>query len=270
MKLSTYSLMIKTHNTHPYSYLCVNTFGSRVDTYLGSGPQWLDHLNDHGDDITTKVIYQVIVETQDDIDEFNSQCLRVSHLLDVVDDMSFANQRHEAGFGPGCTGFKWSEESKARVTGRNSASFKPVDIYDANSHLMLHTGVCIAEFCRDNPQYKQAGIWNTVSGQRGSTYGIYAMTPEKSEVYNTPTKRWHRINDTFSDHGKGSGKARLVNIYFAETGILCSANINISRFCRLTFEHYGADQSALTKTANGRQSQHKGLYAVYQRDPFFT
>ena len=64
--------MIKTHNKTGLKYLCKCTNRDPYK-YKGSGVYWKRHLKEHGRDITTEVIFQT-----EDLDEFNSICLRYS------------------------------------------------------------------------------------------------------------------------------------------------------------------------------------------------
>jgi hypothetical protein len=110
--------MIKTHNKTKLKYLCKCTNRDPYK-YKGSGVYWKRHLKDHGSDITTEVIFQT-----EDLNEFNSACLRYSKEFNVKDSDEWANLIEENGLDGGTThtnpywlkGFKHSNESKSKIS----------------------------------------------------------------------------------------------------------------------------------------------------------
>lgn len=85
-------LYLKTHRQTGLKYL-----GKTVQDpyeYRGSGTRWRRHLNKHGNDVDTKVLF----ESTDPL-KIKQQGLYYSQLWNVVDDQTFANCRPESGDG---------------------------------------------------------------------------------------------------------------------------------------------------------------------------
>jgi len=88
-----HKLMIKTHNVTGLKYLCYTQKTDHV-AYKGSGKYWKKHLRDHGDDISTELIFEA-----EDYDVFVEFARRMSVELDVVKNSSWANLKLEEGDG---------------------------------------------------------------------------------------------------------------------------------------------------------------------------
>lgn len=106
----TIYLYLKTHNTTGLKYL-----GKTIEdphTYKGSGLVWNRHLQIHGEDVTTKILFQT-----EDKALFKEVALHYSRLWDVVNSSEFANLTEESGQG-GATrsGYKTSEETKRKIS----------------------------------------------------------------------------------------------------------------------------------------------------------
>lgn len=84
--------MIKTHNKTNLKYLCI-TKKENWKEYLGSGIRWRKHLNKHGNDISTELLYE-----SDNYDDFLEKCLFVSTDLNVALGDEFANLVPETGY----------------------------------------------------------------------------------------------------------------------------------------------------------------------------
>lgn len=101
-------LMIKTHVDTGLKYLCKTTReGKAFDEYLGSGTFWRRHLNKHGKNVSTEVIF----ETNDPV-EFEKTALQKSIEFDVVQSENWANLVYEMGQG-GIAGA--AEETRAKI-----------------------------------------------------------------------------------------------------------------------------------------------------------
>lgn len=88
-----HKLMIKTHCITGLKYLCY-TQKEDHETYLGSGKHWRRHLKEHGECITTELIFQT-----DNYDEFVTVAREKSIEFDVVNDAMWANLKLEEGDG---------------------------------------------------------------------------------------------------------------------------------------------------------------------------
>ena len=89
-----YKLMIKTHRVTGRQYV---SFTARKDhdNYKGSGVLWLRHLNKHGKDVHTEVIYQT-----EDYNEFVKHATEFSEVNGVGSDLErWANLVPETGTG---------------------------------------------------------------------------------------------------------------------------------------------------------------------------
>ena len=88
-----YKLMIKTHNKTGLKYLC-QTRQKNYLKYNGSGKYWLDHINKHGNNITTTIL----LETNDH-EELKKLGQYYSNLWNIVESNDWANLRPEEGTG---------------------------------------------------------------------------------------------------------------------------------------------------------------------------
>lgn len=99
-------LYLKTHNKTGLKYL-----GKTIDnpfTYIGSGKYWKRHINKHGDDVTTKILFST-----DSKNALKLAGLYYSELWNIVESKSFANIVPESGDG-GDTSEHQDYKSKTR------------------------------------------------------------------------------------------------------------------------------------------------------------
>ena len=89
----THKLMVKTHNKTGLKYLC-KTDRDDPHEYKGSGTYWKRHLAEHGDDITTEIIFETA-----DMEEFKVKGLYYSNLWNIVTSKEWANLTPEQGSG---------------------------------------------------------------------------------------------------------------------------------------------------------------------------
>lgn len=87
-----YYLYVKTHNVTGLKYLGQTTRNPII--YKGSGKRWNNHLNIHGNDVTTEILF----ETEDKI-ALAIQGLYYSELWNIVNDYNWANIINENGTG---------------------------------------------------------------------------------------------------------------------------------------------------------------------------
>ena len=88
-------LMIKTHNVTGLKYLCYSKKKlEQLHSYTGSGKFWLEHIKEHGIDISTEIIFQT-----EDYQEFKKFATELSIQLNVVESNSWANLKLEEGDG---------------------------------------------------------------------------------------------------------------------------------------------------------------------------
>lgn len=88
-----HKLMIKTHNVTGLKYLCY-TQKDDHNLYKGSGKYWKRHLKDHGDDITTELLYET-----EDYNNFIEYAIFKSKEFNIVESKDWANLRIEDGNG---------------------------------------------------------------------------------------------------------------------------------------------------------------------------
>jgi hypothetical protein len=87
--------MIKQHNITGLRYLCI-TVREKWRQYTGSGTRWKAHLNKHGIDFNTELLYET-----HDYDDFVKVCVFYSNFYNVVENDEFANVIHEIGYDNG-------------------------------------------------------------------------------------------------------------------------------------------------------------------------
>lgn len=89
---NTIYLYLKTHNKTGLKYL--GKTARNPHTYKGSGKHWLRHIEKHGYDITTEILFETT-----DVEEFKRVAFETSKKLNVVESEEFANLVHEVGDG---------------------------------------------------------------------------------------------------------------------------------------------------------------------------
>ena len=87
-----YKLMIKTHNVTKLKYLCV-TSKENYEMYKGSGYYWKRHLEIHGKDILTELLFET-----DNLEELTKRAIEYSSEFDVVESDEWANLIPESGY----------------------------------------------------------------------------------------------------------------------------------------------------------------------------
>lgn len=85
--------MVKTHNSTGLKYLC-KTERSDPFSYIGSGTYWKKHISEHGNDITTEIIFET-----ESKEEFKEKGRFYSKLWNIVESKEWANFRPEEGDG---------------------------------------------------------------------------------------------------------------------------------------------------------------------------
>jgi hypothetical protein len=83
-------LYLKTHNVTGMKYLGQTT--RNPYKYEGSGVYWRRHIEMHGNNVTTEILYQ-----SDNQDNFEKVCIDYSAKFDVVNNKMFANLIEEHG-----------------------------------------------------------------------------------------------------------------------------------------------------------------------------
>ena len=82
----------KTHNKTGLKYLGKTT--QNPFKYRGSGMYWKRHIKEHGNDITTEILF----ETENKL-EFKEVAIKYSKELNIVESKEWANFREETGDG---------------------------------------------------------------------------------------------------------------------------------------------------------------------------
>jgi hypothetical protein len=93
----TYYLYKKTHNITNLQYLGFTKHDP--NRYKGSGKYWRLHIDKHGNNVTTEILY--VTENKQTIQELGSY---YSTLWDVVESKQWANLKPESGDGGGVSG----------------------------------------------------------------------------------------------------------------------------------------------------------------------
>lgn len=103
----TIYLYLKTHNKTGLKYLG-KTVQDPFD-YRGSGLVWNRHLDKHGDDVSTVILFET-----EDMDEFKRVALEYSEKWNITESKEFANLIPEYGTG-GDTSMCFTEESIEKI-----------------------------------------------------------------------------------------------------------------------------------------------------------
>lgn len=113
-------LMIKKHKITGKKYLCkkvANNDKSAI-TYNGSGLRWKRHLEVHGNDIDTEILYKCPTENKN---EFRNIAIGYSNKLNILKDTLWLNLVMEEGQGgsrpdtSGTKGKKWMYKDEKRI-----------------------------------------------------------------------------------------------------------------------------------------------------------
>lgn len=112
-------LYIKTHNVTGLKYFG-KTVGSNPESYKGSGIRWLNHINYHGNDVTTEILGYFTDE-----EECKKVALEFSRKNNIVESSEWANLEPENGIKGGfieATGKKNTQFGTMWITdGKNNA-----------------------------------------------------------------------------------------------------------------------------------------------------
>ena len=110
-----YYLLLKQHTNTGLKYLCKFTEGVKIKCpfkYKGSGKYWKRHLNKHGNNINTEILYKGYSEQ-----ELSALSIFWSNTYDVVNNKEFANLIPENGLnGGGIKGKKLTNEHKKKIS----------------------------------------------------------------------------------------------------------------------------------------------------------
>jgi len=111
-------LYLKTHNVTGLKYLGYTK--NDPLKYRGSGHYWKRHIIQHGNDVTTEILFQ-----SEHIDEISEMGKQYSNMWDIVNDKGFANLCEEDGnkiYGkanPNFIGHPQSAETKKKISDNN-------------------------------------------------------------------------------------------------------------------------------------------------------
>lgn len=187
-----FRLMIKTHRTTGYKYLCVTT-KEDYEGYCGSGVRWRKHLQAHGFDVATEVLFEH--HSRDDI--FKHVCLYYSDVYDVVNSDEWANLILEDG-NTGYAFQKWDDRDKFI----RSAKYKE-----------MFADPIIGKLWRYKIGLASAATWSrhSMSDRTNRINNIKnAYTEEKRAEHSATLKRYHENMSTEEKLAKG---AALSNAY---------------------------------------------------------
>lgn len=187
-----FRLMIKTHRTTGYKYLCVTT-KEDYEGYCGSGVRWRKHLQAHGFDVSTEVLFEH--HSRDDI--FKHVCLYYSDVYDVVNSSEWANLILEDGNTGSAFSFR-NTESKVSI----STKFKKIFSETERGRIW-----------RKNIGIASSKVWNAYTPEEkhkrvSKLKAIY--TEEKRAEHSATLKRYHGNMSTEEKLAKG---AALSNAY---------------------------------------------------------
>ena len=114
----------KTHNKTGLQYLG-KTLSKDPYKYPGSGVYWTNHLNKHGDDVSTEILREC--KTEKELVKWGQH---YSKLYNVVESKDWANLTEEAG-----PGGAWTQESKEKLSATNKKRFAKMTAEERTEHM---------------------------------------------------------------------------------------------------------------------------------------
>lgn len=103
-------LYVKTHNKTGLKYLG-KTNNNNPSLYKGSGKYWKNHIDKHGYDVSTEIIFKSMDKSQ-----IKEMGILYSKKWDIVNSNEWANLKEESGDGGGISGRKLKEETKNKIS----------------------------------------------------------------------------------------------------------------------------------------------------------
>lgn len=123
--MTIYYLYVKTHNKTGFKYLGQ----TRQDpySYLGSGADWLEHLKEYGNDISTEIILSTTDKSERNaVGRRYSNLWRILTAVDNYGNKIWANRIIESGGGAGGKfGVKRKESTKEKLIIANTGPSNP-------------------------------------------------------------------------------------------------------------------------------------------------
>jgi hypothetical protein len=110
----TIYLYVKSHNKTGLKYL-----GKTINnpyTYTGSGKDWILHIKEHGNDVTTTILQ--VCSSKEELTywgRYFSKIFKVTTAVDNYGNRIWANIIHETGGGDGSN---WADIEKAKITAK--------------------------------------------------------------------------------------------------------------------------------------------------------
>lgn len=205
-----FKLMIKTHKVTGLKYLCI-TKRQNYKKYLGSGTYWKNHLEKHGRDIETQLIFST-----EDYRIFVDKCNHYSMLYDVVFSKEWANLVPETGYNnndglPNVVLF-WmyaDEETKREIIKKRNASIKEnhYSKKETSAEIYEIIGAKVSQWWENmNDETKTRILSNLWEGHRKWRNNL--SEEEKKLIYERSIGQWTR-NATFEQLSERNRKARL-------------------------------------------------------------
>jgi hypothetical protein len=120
--MTIYKLYVKTHNKTGLKYLGF-TKNTDPHKYPGSGLYWTNHLNLHGRDYSTEILFE-----SDNKSEITEKGIYYSNLWNVVTSSDWANLKPETG--DGSNGYRHTDETKLLLSSQQIGKPKSKEMRD--------------------------------------------------------------------------------------------------------------------------------------------
>lgn len=165
---NTIYLYLKTHNQTGLKYL--GKTEKDPYEYKGSGKHWLRHINKHGYDVTTEILYET-----NDIEDFKKVAIQYSDKWNIVESNQFANLMPEYGTG-GNNAMNFTEESRSKM-GTRGKNWK------------------LDDTAKENHRESAKNMWSGDTGNklREQRY-VGSMKEFTDNLYGPPCPGWIRNN----------------------------------------------------------------------------
>lgn len=243
--MTIYYLMIKTHNITGLKYLC-QTKKKDPFKYLGSGKDWMIHLNKYGTSIRTEILIASPNKQEiNDTGRYYSELWNIVHGQDDFGNKIWANKIPETGGGGGQACISADAVRRRAIT--QTGTKKPL------SHKMKCSNRMLAEHANMD------SIYNSVTLALKKSNSMKRCRGDKTSATKFNTPEYHaKIKESCK---RGAAKCRLHYLIVSPKGTIYDV-FGLSEFCR---EH-NLNRGAMGAVTRGEIKHYKGWTGAKHQD----